>query len=325
MSKKQIKIERLTNEQEAKMPQYIQKWIKIGTDTSRFDLEEAIDIVHDVQQNILNQNKTPVLVFDDPIEAWVACCFAEKNHKANEIPKLVDKYFEGKKKIKLEPFTMPALAGSFDASTFAFYDFFRDELGISYEKNEEYEMWKRTTRLGLIYNIKDVSDHDMCIVSQKPIKVNLDENNVIHGDGKPAVEYAGRGKIKIYALHGTVVPEWLAMTRAQDIFMESYHEITNADVRTEFVRKVGVERMLDTGKKIDSYTNYKQKWWKNSQYELWDMANLFEGVEYAPHLKMLNPTTKVWHVEAVSPECRTLADAIKERFNGMDLEIVDMA
>jgi hypothetical protein len=40
---------------------------------------------------------------------------------------------------------------------------------------------------------------------------------------------------------------------------------------------------------------------------------------------MLNQTTGIWHVEAVSPQCRTLKDAIKERFGGREMKIVAIA
>jgi hypothetical protein len=40
---------------------------------------------------------------------------------------------------------------------------------------------------------------------------------------------------------------------------------------------------------------------------------------------MQNQTTEIWHVEAVSPACRTLKDAIKERFGGKDMKILNIA
>jgi cellulase/cellobiase CelA1 len=126
-------------------------------------------------------------------------------------------------------------------------------------------------------------------------------------------------------LNGINVPEWLAVTPTGKLTVEDYNRLTNADHKVEFIRKFGVERMLCMGKKIDSFEKYKKEWWTRSQYELWDMNCIFDGVNYAPHLKMLNQTTGVWHVEAVSPDCKNLKDAIKERFNGMDLDIQAIA
>jgi hypothetical protein len=93
----------------------------------------------------------------------------------------------------------------------------------------------------------------------------------------------------------------------------------------EFIRKVGIERMLSFGSKLDTYENYDNEWWTNSEYELHDMNCLFPGVDYAPHLKMLNQTTRVWHVEAVDPRCKTLEDAINFRFNDRKINIIGIA
>ena len=55
------------------------------------------------------------------------------------------------------------------------------------------------------------------------------------------------------------------------------------------------------------------------------MKNIFVGLDYQPYVKMKNQTTQVWHVEAVSPQCRTLKEAIKERFGGKEMKIVGIA
>lgn len=86
--------------------------------------------------------------------------------------------------------------------------------------------------------------------------------------------------------------------------------------------------MLDMGKIVDSYENYPDQtnysWWWKSEYELWDMSAIFDEIPYQPYLKMKNQTTGVWHVEAVSPNCKTLLEAIKERFGGREMKIVSI-
>jgi hypothetical protein len=307
------KIERLTEEQKAKMPEYVTKWINIGINTDRLDYDETLDIVNNVQVHLLNRKATPVVIFDNPMEAWVACNYAHIHGvRPNDLHSKVDEFFSGKK-IELEPFVMPHLTGSFDASVFSFYDFFRNEVEIDFkEYTEKYDIWQSTSKLGLIYPLDEVA-----IVSQKPTLIKFNENRVAHCDGGPAISYAGKGDFHLYMLNGVRVPEWLAVTHSSKIDIKKYKEISNADVKMEFVRKVGIERMLHLGKKIDSYENYKNSWWTQCQYELWDMNVLFAGaVPYAPHVKMLNQTTGVWHVEAVSPECKNLKEALHERFGG---------
>lgn len=307
-------IDKLTESQIAAMPRYVEKWIDIGTATDRINYDEALDIVNAVQTELLNSKKTPVVIFDNPLECWVAANYAHyHNVRANDLHAKVDEFFNGNK-ITLEPFVMPHLTGSFDASVFSFYDFFRNEVGLDYgDYTHKYNIWESTTKLGLIFPLEKVA-----IVSQKPtvVKLNDETPRRTHCDGGPAISYAGRGDFNIYILNGVRVPKWLAVNHSASIELERYNELTNADVKMEFVRKVGVERMISMGKKIDSYEKYNDEWWDKSEYELYDMAKIFIGVPYAPHLKMLNQTTKVWHVEAVSPTCRNLAQAIEERLGG---------
>lgn len=320
MSKKQI--EKLTDEQIAAMPRYVEKWINIGVNTDRLNYDETLDIVNNVQTELLNRKKTPIVIFDNPIECWVACNYAHYHGvRPNDLPKKVKEFFDGEK-IQLEPFVMPHLTGSFDASVFSFYDFFRSEVGIEFgEYNAKYDIWEATTKLGLIFPLDEVT-----IVCQKPtvVKLNNDNPRRTHCDGGPAISYAGHGDFNIFMLNGVRVPEWLAVQHSNSIDIGRYNEITNADVKMEFVRKIGVERMLSMGKQIDTYKKYNNEWWNKSEYELYDMAKIFIGVPFAPHLKMLNQTTKVWHVEAVSPNCRNLEEALRERFGG-DLNIQGIA
>ena len=165
-----------------------------------------------------------------------------------------------------------------------------------------------------------------CLISERPIRLHVDSRGFLHSENSKAIEYPdGWG---MYYLNGVKVTEYLVMTPAEDLDIKFFLEEKNADVKAEFVRKFGVERMLHLGTKVDSYEKYPEKkhpWWHKSQYEVWDMKELFPGLAYQPYLKMLNQTTGIWHMEALSPACRTLVDAIKERFGGRDFEILKIA
>jgi len=163
------------------------------------------------------------------------------------------------------------------------------------------------------------------MVCARPTKISLNSKGQLHCDGAKAIEYPdGWG---LYMLNGVKVPEYLAITQESQLDIEWYLQQKNADVKAEFVRKYGVERMLSFGKQIDSWKNHKEhefytNMWEASNYELWDMAILFEGLSYVPYLKMKNQTTGIWHVEAVSPECRKLPEALKERMGGTLRKII---
>ncbi len=328
------KLKKLTHEQKSKFPYYREKWINIGLDTSKFSLEEATDIIHDFQEKILKRKKTPIIIANNPLEAWKIVIKEKLKERTikrgevesevwnevrsevwNEVWNEVGNEVENEGKIN---FVHPYQDGSFFASIFSYYNFFIDEglVNLSEDLKEKFDIWQKTSKLGLIYPLKEV-----CVVCRKPTKINKNSKG-LHCETGMALEYEGWG---FHALNGMRVPKYLAETPAENLDLEFFKKEKNADIRSEFVRKYGIERMLDFGSKLDTFENYNEEWWTKSEYELWDMSNIFDGLDYQPYLKMLNQTSRIWHVEAVSPKCRTLREAIKERFDGRDFTIKAIA
>jgi hypothetical protein len=155
-------------------------------------------------------------------------------------------------------------------------------------------------------------------ISEKPKKIKW-SNGILHSDGSPAIEYPDG--YPLWALNGVTVPKYLAETPEGKLDIEFFKKEKNADVRAEFIRKFGIERMAGMGKKIDSYKNHSNEWYRKSEYELIDMSPIFQSVSYAPHLRMKNLTTGIWHLEGVAPECKTIDEAIKFRANGKQITI----
>ena len=320
-------IEKLTKEQESRMPEYADKWIQTGTNTDRLDPARTKEIINAYQREILQTKETEVVITQNPIEGWVATVLLNEGTPIDKVQKELEDIFSDQPRLDLvlkdNPPVYPYQDGSFYSSVISFYDFMINEVGVEIEEEllTKYKAWADTTELGLIFPLDDAT-----VVTEKPLEINFNEEGQLHADGKPAIKYGGLGNFEVYSLNGVRVPKWLAMAGYSDLDLSQYTKIENADVRTEFVRKFGVERMLDAyGKKLDTFENYNENWWTKSEYELWDMAAIFEGVSYAPHLKMKNATTGVWHVEAVAPSCQTLEDAIRDRFNGRDFRIEAIA
>lgn len=313
----------LTKENELAKSLYDEKWMKIGENTDRLDPDITVKIIHEVQTNLLDIAPTQVIILDNPTQCWIACHLVKMACPIDKIYKGIQKFIENPNILNLEPFRSPFLDGSLSAPVFAFYDFMFNEMKIEIDEKlfEKYLIWEKTSQLGMIFPMEDI-----CFVSQKPTVIRFNENNQLHSDcDGPAIAYDGLLGCKIFMLNGVVVPEKLATTNSGNLSLDYYNELKSADQRMEFVRKFGVERMLSLGTKIDSHVKYQKEWWDKSQYELWDMNILFPGVDYAPHLKMLNQTTKVWHLEAVSPNCKTIEEALKERFKNINIDIINIA
>jgi len=321
-------ITKLTDEQVALFPTYVKKWIDIGMNTDRLDYDATSDIVGDFRELIEMERDVPLLLCKNPIEAWVICELVTNNNvDIKDVFVEMATVFDGNpKKYVIGQASLPYQAGSFFGSVFSFYDYFyhETEVEIKPELLEKYKAWENTSKIGCIYPLEN-----MTVVCEKPTEINMSEAGLLHKDGSAALVYDGLGDFKIFYLNGILVPEYLATTDSQKLSIDDYNQETNADVKAEFIRKVGIERFLDRGKKVDSFENYpdteEYEWWHKSQYELWDMSFMFPTLDYAPYIKMLNLTTKIWHVEGVSPESRKLDQALKERFSGRDMKIVNIA
>ena len=317
----QAKIEKLTPEQEALFPVYVKKWVDIGINTDRLDVASATKTINNFRA-MINMKEVPLIIVENPIEAWVMCCLHEAGVTNDNLPSEMKSVFHGNpKKYNIPQGDMPYQSGSFFANVFSFYDYMLEvlDIPIAAELYTKYKVWEKTCDVGCIYPLEDLT-----ILTQKPTVIHLNENNVLHKDGAAALEYAGEGDFKIYALNGVVVPEYLAVTPEETLDIELYLKEKNADVKAEFVRKAGIERFLNMGTLMDSYKNYDKKthkFWYSSEYELYDMEKLFDGLASAPFLKMKNPTVNIFHLEGVSPDCKTVEAAVQQRFGGIyDIE-----
>ncbi len=210
-------------------------------------------------------------------------------------------------KLNMQEFTFvyPYFDCQFWAGWFSFYEFFRNECGISYPS--EYDTFKNCQDYGMVFPLDE-----LCIVCQPPTIIKKN-NSGLHCENGPALSYNGDNEI--YALNGVVMKKEYVMTPSHDISGEMILKETNTEMRRELLRKVGVERAMDSlpHKLLE----------KRGNYELYSI-DLSNEVKDARYLKMLNPSVGVWHIEGIEPGISTIADALKWRNNNWyeDAEIL---
>ena len=109
----------------------------------------------------------------------------------------------------------------------------------------------------------------------------------------------------LWMLNGIEVSKNLVMTPAHDLDPTLIMTEKNAEIRREIVRKIGIERLL---------TKLKAKVLdKRGDYELLQLPKI-EGMAIVPtYLKMRNPSLGVWHVEGVPPTVKTVQQALNAR------------
>ena len=144
----------------------------------------------------------------------------------------------------------------------------------------------------------------------------------MHHDLTPALLF--RDGYCLWMLNGVSVPKYLVETPEGKLDIEFFKKETNADIKAEFIRKYGIQRMLSLGEKMCDASNSKNKWYVDSEYELYNMGKIFNR-ERAVFLKMKNLTTGTYHVEGVDPSCGTVEEALKYRANNRIINLQGVA
>lgn len=194
--------------------------------------------------------------------------------------------------------------------------------GADFTSNQRFSSFLNKTKntFGLYYD----DTNNTCYVIKR-IKQNLPDSFSYKIGNK---QYSYMNCIK--------VPNWLYNTPKEQLDASKILEIKNIDVRTEAIKKLGLEKLVKHGRVVDSWVNYPEnEWWAKSEYKLVDMHSLVppikivdavshnfiraESLKYAPFLCMKNQTTGEYHLEGVSPDCRNLYDALKMRYKDLDL------
>ncbi len=125
--------------------------------------------------------------------------------------------------------------GQQDAYWIAFYKFCRDVVGIKYQKDksEVLDLWAEIAESCMWFWPYD----DVCIISNRPSTVRMDQRDRIHDYNLPCVEF--RDGWKVYAIHGVRVPEKYILTQIEKINPSEVLKESNAEVRTAVIKKCG--------------------------------------------------------------------------------------
>lgn len=211
-----------------------------------------------------------------------------------------------KRRLFSEMQTQQQWQGQYNTNQLGFYDFYNEVLGVKLSDERFFNLLKEIT----IHTHLFLTSPKKCFVSERPIKLCLNNADQLHKDGGPAIQYADG--FSVWALNGVRVSAEIAETPAEKLDVTILLKERNAEIRREIIRKVGVEKVcLKLGAKcID----------KQGNYELL-LLPLNDKAILRPYLKMINPSIGVYHIEGVHPYCRTVADAIKWRNQTEDIPV----
>ena len=142
---------------------------------------------------------------------------------------------------------------------------------------------------------------NVAVISERPLEIHIKKDQ-LHKDNGAA--FVSRDGWKMWYLNGVEVPQWLAEKAEEEINPLEFTKIKNVEVRREFVRKVGIDRIVFKcgAKSLD----------KQDSYELL-LVDLKGETGKWPYLKMLNPSINTWHLECVDRTCQTVEHALNWR------------
>jgi hypothetical protein len=332
------RIETLTDAQKGRFDEWVEKWRAIGLSTESANFDVAAEAVKKCYE-LIDRPRPIVLQMSSPFAAVYGGMFGVvllQQHKEKTVA-------EEKPKAKTDPLRAAIEAevirqlsehieiddelvmfakanmkdqiknwthyrgGNLWASWYAYISFFRD---VCDWENEGLEAFGYDEQYALNAGWCWYGD-DIAAIADRPAELHFSADNQLHYDRGPAALW--RDGWAIWSLNGVRVPQWLVETSAEKLEPKQIVDIDNAEVRREFVRKVGVDRIcykLSNGP-IDV----------EGDYELHRFV-VVTGREWT-YLKMLNPSVpEVWHLEGVPNACNTVAAALAWR-NSLSPDKID--
>jgi hypothetical protein len=287
------KIEKLTPAQEKRLVEYRNEWLAIGRSAAPSDrpaAEKAISRMYE----LLGKKRPYFWWCDGPaVGSLVRTILPE-----------IKKEMTGKNlRDNLGDNLSWGFWGSHESAWPAYYNFPDAELRkmFSDEQREKLHLW-----LSVCAGTGWWEPYENVVfMCERPSVQIVNSGGRLHCETGPAI--LCRDGWPVYALNGVRMKPEHVLTPAEKLDPTECLKETNADIRRELIRKMGVESMLAhlPHKVLDTQGDY-------SLLKI-DFPGLVQDTRF---LKMLNPSIGVWHVEGIERSCNTVEQAINWRAAG---------
>jgi hypothetical protein len=219
MASKEI-IEKLTEEQEAQLDVYAERWIEIGLDTKAAERQRAENEVRKlyVQEGL----KAPGFEwFDSPIAAV--------------------------KHLRKEGVDNPlraAVYGQHTAGWCGYLSYLREVLDFTEETKDALPHIELAKCCGWWFAFEHIA-----VMTDKPCLLNLDEQGELHNEDGPALQYPDQEAL--YAVHGVVVPADVILKK-DDITIDQVINEPNAEIRRVMTEVAPWEKLVAQADVLDT-------------------------------------------------------------------------
>lgn len=176
------KIDKLTDDQIARMDEYRDEGLRVGLSTDRVNFERARDALIGMYKNVDLEPPATILFANGPQEAY-------------------DKFKELRPNENYSSFIDNCMFGNHESYWLYFYKYFNDVVGIDLPKL--HALVKYAEEASWCY-----MDSDLAIIMDRPEIIKMDEQNRAHCDHGPAIRYLDG--FEVYVWHGVRVPKnWI--------------------------------------------------------------------------------------------------------------------
>ncbi len=340
-------IENLTPEEEALIPVYRGKWRKIALSTERIDREKAVEVVKATYTAIGKQKpeiifcespytglkiifkKLPQLNFNNinslslNIYDYIISNLTHENrdfsYQTNmEIFRHLNSFelsvslfeyvledkFPDQPKINIHLGDRLWLSSQHLANRCCHVDFYVSVLNYSYSKKS----WETLQSLSRFCGCISLFEN-FCIVCDHPLHLRFDNQNRLHAEGEPAIEFTDG--YSLYSYHGVTLPEKYGKIHPQQWQSQWLLSEENAELRRVLIQGIGYAQICQELQAIELDT------W--AEYTLLKIeADVDEEPIYL--LKMTCPSRQFIHALRIPPNINSAREAIRWVNWGVDAE-----
>lgn len=283
-------IKQLTPEQEAKIPEYVERGLKVGLSTEPINKTEVESAMNSLYK--AHGYAEPRIYYARSPREGMAMTQALRENGLMDTEQLAE--IIKHQKTTWQP---GAIYGNQDLEWLYLYKFINDELPVE-KFNGPLEETLRVAELCGWYWPHD----NYVVVTERPVKYSS-KNNVLHCEDGPAIEYSDG--YAVYVLNG-VRMSGVEHLMSKDANPKDILNVKNAEQRAELIKLFGIDKLFYelNPQKLDTYEGY----------ELYSVM-VYEGIPRI-YLKMNNPSVDEVHIEAVHPDCTTVKQALAWRNTG---------
>ncbi len=335
----QPKINSLTPEQAALIVVYREKWMRIAFSTEPIDKQKAARTVTEAY-SLIGKKKPNIIFVDSPyavykkyeeltkrcsLDRLLILAYLLQSEIWNKlVPQLCEELTSKitkqvksglKEKLKYPIGTQEFLE---NVGLCIYYitpkefvdccnliDFCIDVLNLSYSYETEWILLQSIVKsCGIIYAYEEIA-----IICDRPRILSFDNQNRLHAEGSPAIQYADG--FSVYAYHGVTLPEKYGKLHPNQWQAQWLLEEKNAELRRVLMQGIGYSRICQELQALEL-----DRW---QEYSLLKINNDVD-IEPIYLLKMTCPSTGFIHALRVPPNVESARDAIAWVNWGIDPE-----